>query len=499
MRHLLRYYVVSQLLRESEFVKNELFPEMVEHLSLFEAAVTKTRGEKAEAEAEVLQFKATLNEMRNFVSVDRYIQIVDSAGAIPPRYTWPDHRLPALAALPAGEAGKSAGSSGNGSSGSGCMLQDCIVASGIRDNGKFGELTIDMYRIVQLLEWSVTMQPKGPGPKLADTFASGSSERRNPHKYLEYRPTAGDLLVKLHWAMSELPPDGIMLVYLAAKGTGGYAGGPYTTGLVFEGSSSSKPSSREGVLATHGGGGAAHGAQPPAGGGAGAGAEAAAAAAATNLQEEASSNTALQLRETAASILYPGDLLPLTRKPLCLIVDSNSSAGFAQVASPFGTPVVALLSPADIPDYLKIPKFGSLFSFFLNAPLEAFVFVTQFNPDAVDATPHVAPVLKVHWRECDALMGKLFKKIRALLADSGDATYRCFLEDPFVSRILVHFIFCFATLRMHRDFGKAESKSSQYIPSIAPPLPNGVADHVTVVDFIRQVADILGTSDAFDA
>ena len=179
------------------------------------------------------QFKSTLKEMDNFIEVDRAVKIVDSANGIPPRYTWPDHRLPKEAGGGGSSSveGRSKGGSGSGS-GSGkavrrndCMLQDCVVASAIRDNGKFGELTIDMYRMVQLLEWKVSMKQSGSGPKLADTFAAGGSERRSPHKYLEYRPSAEDLLLKLHWATAELPPDGILLVYLAARGTGGHAGG----------------------------------------------------------------------------------------------------------------------------------------------------------------------------------------------------------------------------------------------------------------------------------
>lgn len=51
----------------------------------------------------------------------------------------PDHRLPLGGASAASKGGTSGGRRNS------CMLQDCVVASAIRDNGKFGELTIDMY------------------------------------------------------------------------------------------------------------------------------------------------------------------------------------------------------------------------------------------------------------------------------------------------------------------------------------------------------------------
>lgn len=73
------------------------------------------------------------------------------------------------------------------------------------------------------------------------------------------------------------------------------------------------------------------------------------------------------------------------------------------------------------------------------------------------------------------------------------------MKDPFISRLIVHFVFCMATLRIHRWFGKAETRAMHYMPAVAPPLPSGVVDHVSVVEFIHTIADTLGSSDAFDA
>lgn len=47
--------------------------------------------------------------------------------------------------------------------------------------------------------------------------------------------------------------------------------------------------------------------------------------------------------------LYPGDIYPLTRKPLFVIVDSDNSHAFQYIPRYFGQPVLVLMSPEDIP------------------------------------------------------------------------------------------------------------------------------------------------------
>ncbi|KAF5840939.1 hypothetical protein DUNSADRAFT_15141 [Dunaliella salina] len=73
-------------------------------------------------------------------------------------------------------------------------------------------------------------------------------------------------------------------------------------------------------------------------------------------------------------LLLPQDLLPLTRRRLMLVVDSNAAAEMASLqGKEHGYPVVALLSPSHRPsafgDYTKT---GSLFTMFLSAPVMAF-------------------------------------------------------------------------------------------------------------------------------
>jgi hypothetical protein len=47
--------------------------------------------------------------------------------------------------------------------------------------------------------------------------------------------------------------------------------------------------------------------------------------------------------------LYPGDLLPFTRRPMMLIVESSNSEAFSSIPVLFGQPLVCLLAPKHLP------------------------------------------------------------------------------------------------------------------------------------------------------
>lgn len=138
---------------------------------------------------------------------------------------------------------------------------------------KFSELTLDMFRMLQLLEREpqedttqvydasgqpIPMMPGGrPGMMTSmgafnengDRMSGGaghphmpqhpmggpaaghqqqhgqsshlpqsSYKRENPHKYLLYRPSFSQLFVFLASGFKELPPNGVLLLYLSADG-----------------------------------------------------------------------------------------------------------------------------------------------------------------------------------------------------------------------------------------------------------------------------------------
>ncbi|CAG0888666.1 unnamed protein product, partial [Cyprideis torosa] len=73
---------------------------------------------------------------------------------------------------------------------------------------------------------------------------------------------------------------------------------------------------------------------------------------------------------------YPGDLWPFTRRPLFLIVDSENSQAFLNLPRYFGQPFVALLSAVETPSrfHESLPS-GNIMTLFLHSPLSAFCFV----------------------------------------------------------------------------------------------------------------------------
>lgn len=132
-------------------------------------------------------------------------------------------------------------------------LQEIIIVGSAREQAKFSELTMDMFRMLQTLEREPSdtahmhglMQgcmPPGMPPGLMsgmpphdsspatkmpynDQCSKGFLEngekrhfRDNPHKYLLYKPSISQLLVFLSSGFKELPPGGALLLYMSADG-----------------------------------------------------------------------------------------------------------------------------------------------------------------------------------------------------------------------------------------------------------------------------------------
>lgn len=79
--------------------------------------------------------------------------------------------------------------------------------------------------------------------------------------------------------------------------------------------------------------------------------------------------------------LHPGDLLPYTRKPMFLIVESRQAYLFKSIPTVFNQPLVCLMAPSVYPTvqlsrWLKPNETGNLMTIFLNNPLSAFLAVS---------------------------------------------------------------------------------------------------------------------------
>ncbi|KAF9974234.1 hypothetical protein BGZ73_002420 [Actinomortierella ambigua] len=348
-------------------------------------------------------------------------------------------------------------------------LQEAILVGNVQNQIKFSELTIDMYRMLQSLERestvpraaqefppkdavasavSAAMANASSGGGLADPANTtvikeepneeGATPQRrttermirrsNPHKYLLYRPAFSQLMVYLATAFKELSNDAALLIYISADGSKKTA--PETAGVKgYQG----------GIL--------------------------------TN-SRKATDNTDPE-QQSISHTLHPGDLLPFTRKPMFLIVDSNNSTAFADMPRVFNHPFMSLLSPTEYPPTVATSsQIGGLFTLFLHAPLLAFSHICgieQISPDT--------------WEQCSGLILQAEAKIAELMAAATlDKSLRRFLQDDFLRQFMIRFALCHNILHAHEAFNEPK-----YLPMSNPALPNSVLVSPEVLAKIRSL------------
>lgn len=135
-------------------------------------------------------------------------------------------------------------------------------------------------------------------------------QRDNPHKYVLYKPSFSQFFTYISSAFKDLPPHGIMLVYISADSSdsnghhnnndereelNAYEAGGVKTNNRKELSSMNMNSNNNSLNKSH-------------------------------LKSESSSKLSSTYKDTHC--IYPGDLYPFLRKPLFLIIDSANSAIF---------------------------------------------------------------------------------------------------------------------------------------------------------------------------
>ncbi|KAF9160562.1 hypothetical protein DFQ26_005390 [Actinomortierella ambigua] len=347
-------------------------------------------------------------------------------------------------------------------------LQEAILIGNVQNQIKFSELTIDMYRMLQSLERESTVPRAAQDLPPKDAVASAVSaavanasagaghvdsanasikdepsddgtiaqrrvaerviRRSNPHKYLLYRPAFSQLMVYLATAFKEVSNDAALLIYISADGSKKTA--PETAGVKgYQG----------GIL--------------------------------TN-SRKGTDNTDPE-QQSISHTLHPGDLLPFTRKPMFLIVDSNNSTAFADMPRVFNHPFMSLLSPIEYPPTVATSsQIGGLFTLFLHAPLLAFSHICgieQISPDT--------------WEQCSGLILQAEAKVAELMAAASlEKSLRRFLQDDFLRQFMIRFALCYNILRAHNAFNEPK-----YLPMSNPALPNSVLVSPEVLAKIRSL------------
>ncbi|KAG2178373.1 hypothetical protein INT44_001525 [Umbelopsis vinacea] len=372
-------------------------------------------------------------------------------------------------------------------------LQEAILVGNYQHQIKFSELTLDMYRMLQSLEKEPTSNRSGstttavPTPsseadaekkdapssskvqKLDEqstvkstpsaaqtttvpvtgaTAGNGTVQERmakrvNPHKYLLHRPTLSQLMVYISTAFKDISDTSAMFIYLSADGMSKRED-TTNPAAVTEGEKAMKHLGYSAGITTS--------------------------------QRKTNDKGVVDgVNSTGvAGGLYPGDLIPFTRKPMFLIVDSNNSLAFKDMVNVFDQPFMAILSPIEYPSSVQDKsEIGSLFTLFLHAPLLGFCAVSD-----------IGNLEQTVWNQCVVRVNEIEAKITDLLYAHHeiDPSVLRFMQDDFLRSFIVRTVLCTVILRCHLSF-----KEEKSYPATHPPLPQDVLSSSEVIMMLRDL------------
>uniref|UniRef100_A0A0D9XH45 Protein SCAI n=1 Tax=Leersia perrieri TaxID=77586 RepID=A0A0D9XH45_9ORYZ len=378
----------------------------------------------------------------------------------------------------------------------GLVLSDAMLCSYYQNEVKFTDLTIDVFRMLQCLEW----EPCGSFA-LNNGYNTHDESRQNhlnllkdlrdaalppnPLKTVLYRPSVTHFLTRRRKAngggtgrangaqrhlnhlrllagghlssvlatkCEELPSNGMMLIYLSAAGEVGSSGFCTDTKEMVVNSFNKFDISNTSTI---------------------------------DVKEDNGSCLWLGCREgegKGSNCIYPCDLIPFTRRPLFLSIH-----GFEK-----GETTAMFLSPSCRPSSLGFSgdsarQIGSQFTMFLTAPLQAFCHLignsgVDIDRDAYNKAEEVLSLSLNEWGT-------------TLVASSSlHPVWVEVLGDPLLRRLLLRFIFCRAALSLL----KVACHKVEFLPSCAPPLPESVdAESMLSQCCVLRVASLFGAANQF--
>lgn len=199
----------------------------------------------------------------------------------------------------------------------------------------------------------------------------------------------------------------------------------------------------------------------------------------------AGGGTALPLQLGEA--IYPEDIRPFTRRPLFLIIDSESSTSFKSLQNNvFGQALVSLLSPTLT---ITLPKGqnqkGKFYTLFLYDPLSAFCALTGATR---------LPSQTIH--QLTQLFYTAMETTLQLFINtpSVDPSFHCFMADEFLRVFMLRHAICYATLYLHRA---TRSRGPGALPASQPDLGDDVLRNSQLLDVVLQIASAAGVADQF--
>lgn len=345
-------------------------------------------------------------------------------------------------------------------------LRDAILCSYNTNEVKFSELTLDNFRILQCLEWEPSGSfYKSSGTTYTETGGQEISDPMlppNPRKAVLYRPSITHFLAVLATVCEELPPDGVLLLYLSApeyivnsNEVQSDDASSSSSSLTCDNIATSSEKNIPNCYSRHSGG----------------------------LNLGVKGNGGLNL-------IYPCDLHPFTRRPLFLVIDSSNSNTFKALNKAVkGELVAMLLSPrSSSPIHDTCQPGGSQFTSFLTAPLQAFLILLGFSGSDIQTDK---------LKEAEKVLSSSLNLWGEMLASSETlhSVWAQVLGDPFLRRLVLRFIFCRAVLALHTPtFNKKE-----FIPDCSPSLPDSVLPMTcSSIAVVQQIANIFDAETMFN-
>ncbi|XP_050291233.1 uncharacterized protein LOC126732431 [Quercus robur] len=467
LRFYARFLLVSLILNRTEMVKGLT--------DLFKALVDESKA--CFRETNFKEWRQVVQEIVRFMKVDtafmnvrplRYCAMFDSHQA----------SLPYVARFHAKKVLK---------------FRDALLTSYHRNEVKFAELTLDTFRMLQCLEWEpsgsfyqkqlvesngncISTDHSGASGLIDINLAADMTDPTlppNPRKAILYRPSVTHLIAVMATICEELPPDSVMLVYLSASGNAGHSNN-VSQMEGFQKSSKYKVSSQFSQEQS-------------------------------SSMSESSSNDRGESTgyydsylwfgsrgNSVSNNLYPGDIIPFTRRPLFLIIDSDNSHAFKVLhGAERGEAAALLLSPMRPAfknlSYVDISKNGSQFTFFLTAPLPAFCQMVGLHSSDINADVY---------NDAENILSTAFSEWEVILCTSTSVNivWAQVLNDPFIRRLILRFIFCRSVL----SFFCLPEDSDQYVPVCLPHLPSSISPKSEVVrSSVLRLAKHFSVADCF--
>lgn len=177
LRYLARYFVIGLLLKDQQLMSTILNSLQNEKNSIPEE-ISINRDD----------WNSVLKEGSNFMDLDNIVTIVNAQDEI----VYVQQRLVFKQISEA----------------KGLKLRNAVLIGSCEKQLKFSELTIDMFRMIQLIEYL-------PLKRTEEEIINMSYLSSNPCKHLLYKPLFGQINAFLSAIYKDLPEDGVLMIYIS--------------------------------------------------------------------------------------------------------------------------------------------------------------------------------------------------------------------------------------------------------------------------------------------